>query len=401
MHRCTQRLLLCVAALVCLGLVMIFSIFAAQGVTTSMPGMKAVGVRLAWLALGLIAMYLASRLDIKWLEENATMMLVAALGLLVIVLLPHIGLVRYGARRWLGVGTLGIQPSEFAKLLMLIFIAAYARRHASRLHTFKEGLVLPGIVIALVCGLIFLEPDYGTAILTGTVCFAVLLIAGANVGHVALAVLAAAPVIGFMIYHSHHRMQRIMAFLDPWTYQSTVAYQQIQSMIALGSGGLFGKGLGAHGQKYFFLPQSSTDFIFSVTGEELGLLGTAAVVVVFVLIAWFGIKIARQAKDMFPALLAAGVTLLICVQAAIHVAVVSGSAPTKGITLPFVSMGGSSLVSCMIGVGLLLAVARSAAAAPMETGTETATVSVAIQARLRVYPARTGVPARDLVSLEN
>ena len=401
MWKYTQRLLLCVAALVCLGLVMIFSIFAAQGVTTSAPGLKAVLVRLAWLAIGLVALYLVSRLDLKWLEEHGLLMLAGALALLVLVLLPGIGTVRHGARRWLGIGALGIQPSEFAKLLMLIFVAAYAKRRASRLATFKEGFVLPGAAIATACGLVFLEPDYGTALLMGAVCLAMLLIAGTRVRYALLAGGVAIPVVLLMLYHSAQRWQRIVAFLDPWTYKSTIAYQEIQSLIALGSGGLFGKGLGAGGQKYFFLPQSSTDFIFSAVGEDLGLLGTASIVVVFILIGWFGMKIARAAKDMFPALLAAGVTLLICVQAAIHIAVVSGSAPTKGITLPFVSMGGSSLVSCMIAVGLLVAVARSVSVARTSPGaalgsqTEGAADRPAAQVKaLRRYPVN------DLVSVE-
>lgn len=362
MRTAAHGLGVCVAALVGIGLVMVFSVSAAEGAAEGCsPGAQLVK-RSIWIAVAVMAFYAASRVNLAWLEEQRVLLLCVAVFMLLLVLLPWVGTARFGARRWIRMGPVGVQPSELAKLLLLVFVAGYAKEHRRALHTFKRGLLIPGLVIGVVCGLVFLEPDFGTAMLLGFVSVAVLLIAGACPWQVALLSSSALPLLGVMIWLSPARWKRIVAFLHPEEYSSGAAYQMIQAVVALGSGGLFGTGVGAGGQKYGFLPQSGTDFIFAVIGEEFGLLGTATVIGLFVVLVWLGMKIALRARDMFASLLAAGVVLYVGVQAMIHIAVVTGSAPTKGITLPFISMGGSSLVMCMAGVGLLLAVARRASA---------------------------------------
>ena len=370
MRTATQGLLLCVAALVCIGLVMIFSVCAAQSAATGAPLTGALVRRLVWVAVGAAGLCVAAKLNLAWLEEQRALIVGLAGLMLLVVLIPAVGTARYGARRWIRLGSIGVQPSEFAKLCLLVFIAGYAKEHRSRLHTWKEGLLLPGVVIGAVCGLIFLEPDFGTAMLIGLVSLSVLMIAGSRVWQVGLAASSALPALGVMILSSPPRWRRIVAFLNPEQHSSGAAYQMIQAVTAAGSGGALGAGAGAGGQKYFFLPQSATDFIFAIIGEEFGLLGTAAVLALFAGVVWFGMRIAMRTRDPFASLVACGVTLYIGIQATIHVAVATGSAPTKGITLPFISLGGSSLVASLIGIGLLLAAARraSAEAAAIEAG---------------------------------
>jgi cell division protein FtsW len=365
MRHTTQWLVLCVMALICLGTIMIFSVTEARTApTTTGGGFGPLFTRIAWVCLGIAAALVASLLDLNWLAKKRWHLYGLALLMLAVVLVPGVGSSYWGARRWISLKVISVQPSELAKILVLVFIAAYVQRHRMDMRKLKDGLVMPSIAILVACGLIFLEPDYGTGLLLGLVGLSMLLIAGARAWYIVVAGLSALPLVGIMIWHSPNRVMRVLAFLDPWKYQQGPAYQEIQSLIAIGSGGLWGKGLGAGDQKLGFLPQAETDFVASVIGEEMGFIGVAAVLVVFVVFIWLGLKIASRASDLFSQTLATGITLLIGIQAMIHIAVVTGSAPTKGITLPFVSFGGTSLVGCMVGVGILLAVARGARAEP-------------------------------------
>jgi len=364
MRTAVQGVLFCATALACLGVVMIFSVCAGQGAAGGASVGEAVVRRLGSLAVGVAGLCVFSRVNLRWLQEQRFWLLGTACLLLLVVLIPGIGTLRNGARRWLRVGALGVQPSEIAKLCLLVYVAGYAREHGRRLHTVGAGLALPGLIVAGVCGLVFLEPDYGTALLMALVSVSVLVVAGSRVWHVAGVGACLLPVLGYAVWRSPARWRRIVAFLSPDEHGAGAAYQMRQAVMALGSGGPWGVGPGAGEQKYFFLPQSGSDFIFAMIGEELGFVGAAAVLALFGALVWFGMRIALRARDPFDSLLACGLTLYIGLQAVIHVAVVSGSMPTTGMTLPFVSRGGSSLVVCLVGIGLLMAVARRASATP-------------------------------------
>lgn len=278
---------------------------------------------------------------------------------LILVLIPGIGTVHGGARRWIRFGSpVGFQPSEFAKLSMVLFLASWASKNRDRMHELVRGFLIPLAAIAGLTGLTVLEPDFGTATFMAALGMMVLVVAGARWIYIAITVLAAAPILGVLVYLEPYRMKRLLAFMDPWGDSSGAGYHLIQSWIALGSGGAVGKGLGAGYQKLFFLPESSGDFIFAVLGEELGFLGTFGLMVVFGLLAWQGLRVALMAEDHYGRILSLGVTFMLGYQAAFNMAVALGCVPTKGIALPFISSGGSSVLSSLAAVGLLLSVAR-------------------------------------------
>ncbi len=274
------------------------------------------------------------------------------------VLLPGVGTERNGARRWLRVGPVGFQPSEPAKIALLIAVAALAAARGERMKEFRAGFLPAMGIVGAAVGLILLEPDFGTAALVGAIGMVVALAGGVAPLPVAGVGLLGAAGGGFLIWQSPARLARVFAFLDPWAHREAAGYQVIHSLLSLGSGGLLGRGLGAGHQKLYFLPEADSDFVFAVIGEEFGLLGTLVVIFLFVALVRQGMRISATAPDLFGKLLAFGITTLIALQALIHIAVVTGSMPTKGITLPFVSSGGSSLVVVMAAVGILMNIGR-------------------------------------------
>lgn len=281
----------------------------------------------------------------------------AALGL-ILVLVPGIGVAHGGARRWIRLGSLvGFQPSEFAKLGMILFLASWAASNRDRMHELVRGFLIPlGAVVAL-AGLTVLEPDFGTATFMVALGMMVLVVAGTRWLYLGITVVATLPVLGVLAYLEPYRRARLMAFMDPWGDTGGAGYHLIQSWIALGSGGLSGKGLGEGYQKLLFLPESSGDFVFAVVGEELGFLGAFGLLTIFAVLVWQGVRVAHMAKDRFGHVLALGVTFMLGYQAAFNMAVALGCVPTKGIALPFISSGGSCILSSLIAIGLLLSVA--------------------------------------------
>ena len=350
-----QRLLVLVTlALVAFGLVMVYSATSAAAALGDGDPMAYLERQAAYALLGVLLMVAASRFDYRRLRYLAPPLLLVALGLCAAVLVvgPEIN----GAHRWFLLGPASFQPSELAKLALCLFAAVYlARRRPPR--TFGE-LVRPiGLLTAIFCGLILLEPDLGTTVTLCGMVLAVLLVAGVPVRLLLAASLLAVAVGAIAVWAEPYRRARVFSFLDPWSDAQGSGFQIVQAMIGIGSGGITGSGLGEGVQKVLYLPEAHTDMIFAVVGEELGLLGSALVVAAFAVFAVAGFRIALRCRDPFGKLLAAGLTALVCGQAAVNLAAVLGIAPLTGIPLPFVSYGGSSLVVLLTAVGILLNIA--------------------------------------------
>jgi len=313
-----------------------------------------------WTAISLMFFMFFVSLNYQYLQKISLAVVITAVVFLVAVLV--FGKSVKGARRWLDFGMLDFQPSEFAKFAVILFVADYIDKNKSKLKVFFKGFMPPVLVAGFVSLLIALEPDIGIPFIILIVTMVVLFIGGARIIHLAWIILASIPVFYLAILSKPYRVARFFAFMDPWSHARSSAYQLCQSLMSLGSGGIFGKGLGRSELKKFYLPEAHTDFIFSVIGEELGILGTTAVILLFAYFLYRGIKIAQDARDFFGMLLASGITFIIVSQAFFNMAVCTGLAPTKGIALPFFSYGGTSLVLTLSAVGILANISRNRAA---------------------------------------
>ncbi|NLU47795.1 MAG: putative lipid II flippase FtsW [Syntrophomonadaceae bacterium] len=343
--------------LIGIGLVMVFSSSAVTANLRYDDPYLFFKRQLLFAFIGLICMLVVMKINYLRIKDLAIPLMVVALLCLILVVTP-LGIVTKGSSRWLGVGILQFTPSELAKLAIVLFLAKTMAVNIDYIKSFTKGILPFLILTALVCGLIMLQPDLGTAFAIAGTAFFMLLAAGAQASHLGLIAVSGAGLVAAAIAVAPYRMERFIAFLNPWKYPTDEGFQTIQSLYALGSGGLFGMGLGRSRQKFFYLPEQHTDFIFAILGEELGFLGAFLVICLFVLFAWRGFRIAINAPDTFGSLLATGLTVMVVFQAAINIGVVSGALPVTGITLPFISYGGSSLLFTMIGVGLLLNISR-------------------------------------------
>ena len=349
-------LVFCVAALLALGMTMLYSSTMGQ------PGAHYLRMQLMWCALGLAMCLAAAVLDYRLLKKIALPLLIVSVLLLILVLVPHIGLRIKGARRWLGQGAFRFQSSELAKLALIVALAWYAEQYQRQMRFWKRGILIPASIVALVLGLIFIEPDRGTTILLASVAGVMLLIGGVRWMFIAAPMLVVVVGLGFSLLHDDMRRKRILGWLDLDKHKDGVGYQAYQAMLALGAGGWTGLGLGNGRQKLGFVPENHTDFILSIIGEELGLVATLLVIAAFVTIVLSGIFIARNSRDTFGLLLGSGISFLIGLQAFINIGVVTSALPNKGLPLPFVSYGGSNLLIMLTCVGLLLSIARQARA---------------------------------------
>ena len=314
---------------------------------------------LLWIFISVLLLIIMAKVDYHHLQKLGTPLLVMSFILLLLVLMPGIGTVTNGARRWIRFSSfLGIQPSEFAKLVIIIFISSYIAKNHSCMTEFIKGFTIPLGITALTSGLIIMEPDFGTSVFIAILSLIMLIACGTRIIYIFFTAIASVPFIYKMLFEVSFRLDRLKAFLDPWKDPLGAGYHVIQSWIALGSGGLTGLGIGGSRQKLLFLPESSSDFIFTIIGEEFGFIGVMIIISLFVLLIWQGLKIVHATKDVFGFFLGLGITVMFGLQAIINIAVVSGSAPTKGIPLPFISSGGSSLLFSMIGVGILINIAR-------------------------------------------
>ena len=347
-------LVFCVAALMALGMVMLYSSSMVQ------KGAQYLVMQLLWGGFGLVFCVAAMLIDYRWLKKVAWPLLGLATLLLVLVLVlgHHVAPKINGARRWLVLGSFRFQPSELAKLALIIVLAWYGDRYQRQMPGWKRGVLLPGCFIALVLGLVFVEPDRGTTVLLAGVSGTMLLLAGVRWRFILPPVMLAMAALGLSLRHDSMRTARIFGWLYLEEHKAGVGYQAYQAMLALGAGGWTGLGLGNGRQKYGFVPEQHTDFIFSMIGEELGLIATLLVVVAFVAILICGIYIALHAPDTFGLLLGSGIAFLIGLEAFINIGVVTSVLPNKGLPLPFISYGGSNLLMMLTSVGVLLSIAR-------------------------------------------
>ena len=354
-------------ALVCASLVMVYSASAVIGMEQyhQRPAYF-LFKQMTFAIVGLALMPILMRVDYRHYRQPTVIW--SALGLLVFALVavlfgPRIN----GARRWFGVAGIGVQPSEFAKLVVIFYVAAILERRMDRINDLMYSLLPVGVAIGGIVGLIVLEPDLGTALAILLIVSAMVFAAGIHYRYILGLALVALPAASIVLMSADYRRRRMLVFLDPWQDPLGDGFQVIQSLIAIGTGGVFGRGLMAGVQKLFYLPYPHTDFIYSVIGEELGLAGTTVVLACFCVIAWRGLRTAMRAPDRFGAFLALGITAMITVQAFFNISVTLGLLPTKGIPLPFVSFGGSSLLVSLIGMGILLNVSQHASASHVVT----------------------------------
>ena len=348
-----------VLALICIGIVMIYSASCINALQNYQDSLYYLKRHLLFLVMGLVACVWVMSIDYRQIQPHARTFLGVSLFLLVFVLIPHIGQESYGARRWFKLGVFHFQPSELVKLAVIIYTADFLSRKQQLIHNFRQGFLPPILVMGAACLLTVKQPDLGTTVEIAVVVLGLMLIAGARLWHLAAIAAAAIPVVIYLVVKEPYRMARIVAFLDPWQDSQGIGFQLTQSQIALGSGGIFGVGLGHSQQKLFYLPAAHTDFILSIIGEELGLVGALAVIVLFVSFIWIGIRLIRQTHESFGFFLSIGIILMLGLQAMVNVGVSIGAFPTKGLPLPFISYGGSALIFHLVAIALLLNVSKT------------------------------------------
>jgi len=348
-----------VTFLMSIGITMIYSSSGIYALGQLGDKTHFVNRHLLFLCIGLLISFAIMAFDYRELRVMVKPLMIFVFVILVLVLIPIVGKAHFGARRWFQIGAFSFQPSEFAKLAILIYVADFLARKQNKIKDFFEGFLPPIIVMGIFSFLIVRQPDLGNAVLIAVIVLVVMYSAGARIAHIGILTLSILPVAIMLVVMVPWRLRRIMAFVNPDTDMQGVGFQLAQSKIALGSGGLFGVGLGKSVQKLFYLPAAHTDFIFSIIGEELGLLGTIAVVFLFAAFIWQGARIAKRITDPFGHYLAFGIIIMIGLQAVINIGVSIGVLPTKGLPLPFISYGGSALIFNMMAVALLLNISRT------------------------------------------
>jgi len=354
-----QTLFLSTVVLVCLSVVMVYSASAVVAMERFHQPYLFLTKQLMWAGLGLALLGVIMRVDYKHYKEPVFLWtcLGGVLFFLVAVLFaPPVN----NARRWFGIGGLGLQPSELAKLVAIFFIAALLERRMHRINDLKYGVLPVAAVVGVLVALILLEPDFGTSMSLAFIAAVMVFAAGLNYRYILLAMLPLLPLIAYIAMGADYRRRRLLTFLNPWEDPLGDGFQIIQSLIAVGTGGVTGKGLMNGVQKLFYLPEPHTDFIYSVIAEEFGLIGATIVLACFCVITWRGLRVAMRAPDQFGAFLAIGLTTMVAVQAFVNMSVVLSLLPTKGIPLPFISFGGSSLLINLVGMGVLLNVSQHA-----------------------------------------
>jgi cell division protein FtsW len=348
-----------VASLMGFGTIMVFSatsVTAHQKYGDSFYFLKR---QLIWVVFSLLVICFVMNIDYhRWFDSSwkPRLYLFGSIGLLIAVL--FVGTEINGSRRWISLPGVALQVSEVAKLGMVMYTSWYLDKNKEKLDSFIFGLVPILFFLGVVCVLILMEPDLGTTAVIGATCFVMLFAAGAKIIDLSSLIAVSLPVVIYAMLSKPYRRKRIFAFIDPWQDPQETGFHIIQSLYALGSGGLFGVGLGRSRQKFFYLPEPGTDFIFSVLGEELGLVGAAIIIGLYFVLAWRGLMISLRSQDMLGAMLAVGITTIVVLQAMVNIGVVTGSLPVTGITLPFISYGGSSLFFMSIGIGILLNISR-------------------------------------------
>lgn len=353
-------LLFTIIALVLSGLIMILSASSVKAEQLFSNSYYFFQNQLKYLAIALVLAAVTYKLKYKKLKELAPYFLLISLGTLILVLIPGIGRMAGGSRRWLPLGPISFQPSVLAKLTIVIYLAAYIEKNKDKMNKLKKGIFPPLAVVGIISGLILMEPDLGTAVTLAAISATMIFVGGIKISTFIILGIISFLLSLAAILTEPYRRERLLIFLNPWQDPLDSGYHIIQSLLALGSGGLFGVGAGNSHQKFLYLPEPGTDFIFAVLGEEFGLIGTLFIVSLYFLLAWRGLKIATRVNDTFGSMLAVGITSMIIIQALINMAVVTSLIPVTGITLPLISYGGSSLVINLVALALLLNISRYA-----------------------------------------
>jgi cell division protein FtsW len=356
--RVDYGLALTIAVLVSFGLIMVYSASVVTAYTTFRNQYVFLVRQATYGAMGLVAMLVLMRLDYHRLAALAVPGLIVATGALAAVLIPGVGVEAYGAQRWISFLGVQLQPSEFAKLALTLYMAHWLSTKREQVRDFAYGFVPFSVILAMVVGLLLKQPDLGTAFVVAATALAIFFAAGAHLAQLGLLVAVVALALVPLVRLAPYRMERFLAFLDPWEKPLASGYHVVQALLAFGAGGITGVGLGVGRQKFLYLPFPHTDSIFAVIGEELGLAGTLTLVALFVFFAYRGLRVAWHAPDQFGRLLATGITCGITLQAMINMGVLTSTLPFTGITLPFISYGGSSLITTLASCGILLNVSR-------------------------------------------
>jgi cell division protein FtsW len=357
----TPDALLCLSLMIllCIGIVLVYSSSSVYAGRVFNDPQRFLRAQIIWTVVGAVAMAILAVIPRRILSQRCGWWLLAALVACGLVLIPGIGHFVGGARRWFVIGPFSCQPSEVTKLAVVVFLAGLlAKRRRSTGPQPRPGLLVPVLVVQLPVALILCEPDLGTAIVIELLMVMMLFAAGLRPRTLVLLALASMPVLYHLIVGTPFRLRRVLGYIDPWAYRSTVGYQVTEALISIGSGGLFGVGLGDGKQKLFFLPEAHTDFIFAILAEETGLVGVILLLGSFAVLLWRGMRLATRAGDPFDRYLALGLTALVGIPAVFNACVATGLLPTKGLPLPFVSYGGSNLVVTMAAMGLLLRIDR-------------------------------------------
>ena len=344
-------------ALICISVVMVYSASALVALERFQQPYRFVTKQVMWVAFGVALMYLVMRIDYRtYRNDRVIWALLGGVGLLLVAVLfsPTVN----GTRRWFAIAGFGIQPSELSKLAVILFTALVLERRMHRINEVGYALLPIGLVLGVVLFLIMLEPDFGTAVSIMAVVGVMVFAAGLSYKYIAGAALLMLPILYFVMMSASYRVKRILTFLNPWADPLGDGFQIIQSLIAVGTGGVFGRGLMEGRQKLFYLPEPFTDFIYAVIAEETGLIGALLILACFGILCWRGLRTAALAPDSFGAFLALGITMMIVLQAFVNISVVLSLLPTKGIPLPLVSAGGSSLLINLLGVGVLLNISQ-------------------------------------------
>jgi cell division protein FtsW len=366
-------LLLCaVFGLVTIGLVMVYSASAVLAQDKLGDSLYFLKRQLTAAGMGLVAMAVAMKVGWRKLARWAYPLLLIAIVLLVLVAIPGIGSTAGGARRWIRLPGFGLQPAELAKFAWVVYLSYSLAKKREKVASFSVGFVPHLALCGLLVGLCMLQPDFGSSVLLVFMLFVLLFAAGAKLSYLVGLILMALPLAYVAVASSPYRMKRILAFLDPWAHRHDIGYQVAESLMSIGSGGVSGLGLGDGRQKLFFLPEAHTDFIFSILGEETGLVGVGLLVALYGVVLWRGVRASLAAGETFGTYLGLGITSIIAFQATVNMCVAMGLLPTKGLTLPFVSYGGTSLVVMMGSAGVLLSLSANAqpATRPTRTGTD-------------------------------
>ena len=355
----SQHLLIISTILLCIGIVMIYSASSCYAYEQYNDSAYYLKRHLIHFTLGLLLARFFLKNGYKNLKKYAKVFLAVSIVGLILALLPGIGHEAGGAKRWVKLGFIGFQPSEFSGFFLIVYIADVLDRKQPVIRSFMQGFMPPLMILGFSVLLILLQPDLGSSVCILAVGLIMMFVSGINMAYFLPFLIPVIPIFYFLVFKVAYRLRRIASYLDPWSDIQGSGFQIIQSFLALGSGGIFGLGLGCSKQKLFYLPQAHTDFIFSIIGEETGLIGTLSVVALFVIFVWLGIQISIKAKDLFGRFLAFGITVSIGLKAAINIAVSTGAIPTKGLPLPFISYGGTALIFCIIAVAVLISISNS------------------------------------------